>query len=461
MRKVLIAAAILLAASQAYAGEKPLSFQVFPYAGGWFGDEYLSQAWMAGGRLGFAFNEVIGLEAGFEWSPQQFRDDLINLSGDVDASLYHADLLIHFAGARKLTPYALIGGGDLILDPKDYHNPPDQAVIMWGLGLKYYMTEMIGLRLEARQLFIEDDYPLNIAVTAGLQMRFGGHWPAQKVVEAAPRVVDSDGDTVPDDRDRCPGTPQGVTVNDLGCPVDTDGDTVPDGIDSCPNTPAGAKVDAKGCPLDHDGDTVPDGIDKCPNTPVGGKVNAMGCGLDADGDTIPDGIDKCPNTPAGAKIDERGCPVKIEEAVAADSDGDTVLDDIDKCPHTPKGTAVDAMGCAQLAERTTLKGIKFKTAKAIIDPSSYAILDSVVEALKAHPEMKVEIQGYTDNTGKAASNMKLSQARAMAVQAYLVKKGIAPKRLSAKGYGPANPVAPNTTEQGRAENRRIEFKVLE
>lgn len=88
---------------------------------------------------------------------------------------------------------------------------------------------------------------------------------------------DTDGDGVPDDKDRCPGTPQGAKVNDRGCIPDSDGDGVTDDRDQCPGTPAGMKVDGKGCILDSDGDGVSDGSDQCPDTPRGWQVNSRGC----------------------------------------------------------------------------------------------------------------------------------------------------------------------------------------
>jgi OmpA-OmpF porin, OOP family len=94
--------------------------------------------------------------------------------------------------------------------------------------------------------------------------------------KAAP-VLDSDGDGVPDDSDRCPNTPRGVKVDVYGCPLDSDGDGVPDYLDRCPNTPRGVKVDPHGCPLDSDGDGVPDYLDQCPGTPKGATVNRVGC----------------------------------------------------------------------------------------------------------------------------------------------------------------------------------------
>ena len=92
-------------------------------------------------------------------------------------------------------------------------------------------------------------------------------------------MKDSDGDGVPDDKDKCPGTPPGVAVDADGCPKYTDADDVPDYLDKCPGTPAGVAVDVDGCPLDSDGDGVSDYLDKCPGTPRGVKVDASGCPL--------------------------------------------------------------------------------------------------------------------------------------------------------------------------------------
>jgi len=82
--------------------------------------------------------------------------------------------------------------------------------------------------------------------------------------------------------------------------------------------------------------------------------------------------------------------------------------------------------------------------------------------MKAHPEiLKVQVQGHTDSRGRSAMNLALSQARAEAVVGALIRRGIAPPRLMARGYGPARPLATNTTRQGREKNRRVEFRVLQ
>jgi outer membrane protein OmpA-like peptidoglycan-associated protein len=263
---------------------------------------------------------------------------------------------------------------------------------------------------------------------------------------------DSDHDGVVDRKDACPNTPAGAKVDARGCPTDSDGDGVFDGIDQCPDTPKGAKVDARGCPIDSDGDGVPDGIDQCPNTPKGAKVDARGCPIDTDGDGVFDGIDQCPDTPKGAKVDARGCPI--------DSDGDGVWDGIDQCPDTPKGVKVDAKGCPiaePIKQNLVLEGVNFASDSDQLTPPSTMVLDKVVESLKAWPEVQVEIAGHTDSTNTKVHNQKLSDRRAASVKSYLVGRGVAAGRMTAKGYGASKPIVENKTPEGRAKNRRVEL----
>jgi outer membrane protein OmpA-like peptidoglycan-associated protein len=102
----------------------------------------------------------------------------------------------------------------------------------------------------------------------------------------------------------------------------------------------------------------------------------------------------------------------------------------------------------------------FETGKSALKPESFTVLDIVAQSLNANPDIRIEIAGYTDNTGSEATNLRLSQARADAVRAYLGSKGVAPGRMVAKGYGAANPIAPNSTAAGRAQNRRVELRQL-
>jgi outer membrane protein OmpA-like peptidoglycan-associated protein len=214
-------------------------------------------------------------------------------------------------------------------------------------------------------------------------------------------------------------------------------------------------VDASGCPIDTDGDGVPDYMDKCPDTPAGTAVGTNGCPKDTDGDGVPDALDKCPDTPKGVQVDANGCPL--------DRDGDGVPDYLDKCPDVP-GIAANK-GCPEVKASTkkvfakALQGIQFESGKDVIKKSSNAILNDVVTVMKENPSYNLEINGHTDNTGSAATNMDLSQHRAEAVMSYLTNHGVDASRLKAKGYGQTIPVADNATAAGRAKNRRVEFKV--
>ncbi len=107
-----------------------------------------------------------------------------------------------------------------------------------------------------------------------------------------------------------------------------------------------------------------------------------------------------------------------------------------------------------------LIGVNFNLNSAKLKTESYPVLLYAIEILKNNPDMKVQVSGYTDNTGSEKYNLKLSQRRAETVMNYLVDHGISQDRLTAKGFGEADPIATNKTSDGRGANRRIEFKIL-
>lgn len=110
---------------------------------------------------------------------------------------------------------------------------------------------------------------------------------------------------------------------------------------------------------------------------------------------------------------------------------------------------------------TVSETIRFDTGKATIDPASTHILDEVADILKSNPGItKMTIEGHTDSSGDAALNKQLSQDRADAVKAYIAGKGIDAGRMDAAGFGAEQPIASNDTEEGRATNRRVAFKVV-
>lgn len=115
----------------------------------------------------------------------------------------------------------------------------------------------------------------------------------------------------------------------------------------------------------------------------------------------------------------------------------------------------------EVGQSIRLNNIFFDPAKATLKSESFAELDRVTEFFVNNPDIKVEIAGHTDNVGGAASNLKLSQNRAQSVADYIIKKGIAKERIVAKGYGLSKPVASNATKEGKAQNRRVEFTILD
>ena len=263
-------------------------------------------------------------------------------------------------------------------------------------------------------------------------------------------AADSDKAGVPDDKDKCPDVAGSSST--MGCP-DTDGDGIADYEDNCPNLKGVASN--HGCPgvLDSDGDGVSDSEDNCPN--IKGLASNHGCpGIaDSDGDGIEDSKDKCPNQ-VGV-IQFSGCP---------DSDGDGIPDSEDYCPNTrgPKSTH----GCPEIKKEDrdvldiAMRAVQFETGKATLKYSSFTILDKIAEIMRKYRDYNLIISGHTDNTGRAVINQRLSERRAKACYEYLINKGVAPSRMRYAGYGESRPIADNLTAQGRALNRRVEFKLV-
>ncbi|NPC53219.1 OmpA family protein, partial [Corallococcus exiguus] len=307
---------------------------------------------------------------------------------------------------------------------------------------------------------------------------------------------DNDGDGVLDAQDKCPLIP-GVAENN-GCPPeapkDRDGDGILDNVDKCPDQPEDKDgfEDEDGCPeMDNDLDGIVDGTDKCPNEP--GPLQNLGCPIvDKDGDGINDDKDKCPDEPEDKDgyQDDDGCPDLDNDSDGVpdaqdkcpnesgpqenagcpdpDRDGDGVVDRLDACPDDPG--VKEERGCAKQYKMVIVKKdrieikkqILFGTGSAkIIGKQSTTILDEVGQALKDAPWIrKMRIEGHTDSMGNDTANLKLSQKRADAVMAQLLKRGIDPGRMEAVGFGETKPVAPNNTKAGRALNRRTEFNVV-
>lgn len=420
-------------------------------------------------RVGTDVLWFLSLEAGVTFLPYKADTKNTNL-----ALSYTADALIHPLKGDWV-PFIDLGGGvyhnvngDMGRDA-DYH-------LHYGLGLRGKMNDDFTLRVEARHM-LTDGYESkvgnNIELLAGIDWSM---WHGESKSEP----VDSDGDAVVDGADACPKVKGSPSAS--GCP-DADGDGIADANDLCPNE-AGVGIEG-GCPKaapppppppgDKDGDNVIDESDKCPE--VAGVEALDGC-PDADGDGITDADDKCPESKGGEDVG--GCPdgdgdkvidtadkCVTEPGPAAtegcpDADGDGIPDAADKCPN--EAGVREAEGCLPKAVAKTfagtLKGIQFLSSKAAIRAKSASTLAKVIEVLKKYPSLRVRMEGHTDSAGNADNNQKLSQARADSVRQYLVDRGIDSGRLEAAGFGETKPIATNKTKAGRAQNRRIEFKII-
>jgi OOP family OmpA-OmpF porin len=327
------------------------------------------------------------------------------------------DLLSRLNPDGDFSPYLVLGAGYLgtkTASGNEDNRPSGSA----GLGFEWKLgSSAFSIRGDYRfRLAWKTDNSLTDRIaTLGVAYYFGRRY--------APPVIDSDSDGIHDVFDQCPYSEAGVEVDETGCEifVDSDGDGIADRKDLCANTPQGAPIDSYGCIRDLDGDGVTDDIDECPNTVSGAAIHVNGCERDDDGDNVVNHLDECPNTRANAPVDARGCEI----------------------PGTVE-----------------LRGVNFASNSDRLLSGAEKVLDGAIAWLKKNPHLAVEVAGHTDSDGAAAPNLALSERRAFTVRDYLVGGGIGPSRLTARGYGEAEPIADNGTKEGKAENRRVELRIL-
>lgn len=388
-------------------------------------------------------------------------------------------------------PLSLMGNvyGDIDIENPEFGKRRDEP-----------MEFMAGL-----QANLPENVSLALGGGAGLNKAIGS--PKYRIFLAmgyAPGAQDRDDDGILDDDDRCPLEKEDMDGDrDFdGCPdEDSDGDGIEDDVDECPTQPEDIDEfeDKNGCPdYDNDNDGIVDLSDKCPN--VAGPVSNGGCPInDSDGDGIVDPEDQCPNDPEDKDgfDDQDGCPDLDDDydgvpdktdkcrRVAEDKDGfqdedgcpdedndaDGIKDVDDRCPNDAEtfNSFEDEDGCPDKKQSRVKVGknkliitekIYFKTGSDQIQSRSYSILNDISDVLKSNPQIKkIRIEGHTDSKGSASKNESLSQRRSESVMDYLAGKGISPSRLDARGFGEERPIDSNSTSTGRANNRRVEFKI--
>ena len=362
----------------------------------------------------------------------EFQSQIILAGGGLNMAL---------AVSEAFILYCFGGISALYFDPQDVNGNklPNNAAdsvysnsvlsLQGELGFRYFFSKSISFNVSGSLNFQQNDQLDDVIAglhddafstfTAGFSFYFGG-------------FKDSDKDGIEDEYDMCPETPQGVFVDEYGCPIDSDGDGVPDYLDRCPETLPNISVNRYGCPVDTDGDGVPDYLDECSNTPRNTLVDIRGCPTaDSDQDGVPDYRDSCPGTPIGTEVDRYGCEIEVVE------------------PELPEITSFILTG-----------DINFEIGQSYLLPAAKSTLNKLISVLKEHPQTKWRIEGHTDNTGSYRLNDRISYERAAAVADYLIINGIDKSRLQAIGFGPDRPIADNNTVTGRALNRRVTIEMV-
>jgi OmpA-OmpF porin, OOP family len=324
-----------------------------------------------------------------------------------------------FSDASKIAPFLTAGLG------AGLYNDKFGAYAPAGVGLQFNFNSITYLIAQAQYKFTLTDkilgdnlfYSLGFAQSIGKERSMVAPPPPAAPAMEAPK--DRDGDGVADADDKCPDVAGVASL--MGCP-DKDGDGITDADDKCPDAAGLAKYG--GCPIpDTDKDGVNDEEDKCID--VAGVARYKGCPIpDTDKDGVNDEEDKCIGE-AGPSSNF-GCPV-ISQAV------------IDKINYAAKN-------------------IFFATGSSKLLPASFKSLSEVAKIMANDNALKLDIDGHTDNAGDAAKNQALSEARAAAVKAYLVTKGVDESKMTSAGHGSDMPAVDNKTAAGRAKNRRVELK---
>jgi outer membrane protein OmpA-like peptidoglycan-associated protein len=375
---------------------------------------------------GLSLQYTKGVNRSFDWSatigasfPDSTRKDATNQSSK--SLLLETAVSIRarvFPRYTKFQPYFSIGPG------MANHKNLVSGFLQFGPGIEFnyrdiYLTTSINYKLSLSR-GLNNHFSYSVGISGLLsQNKKRIHKPVQSSTVAVPQR-DRDGDGILDSADLCPETPGLAKFS--GCP-DTDQDGIEDRLDKCPTVPGLERY--QGCPIpDTDKDGLNDEADSCINIP--GPWSNQGCPLpDTDKDGVPDVQDKCPDK-AGLK-ENNGCPT-IEVTIQQIN--------------------------------SYARSIWFETGSSELNMDSKQSLDQIYQILQEQPRLYLNIEGHTDNIGTHESNLLLSRNRARAVELYLVNKGIAQDRLKSMGFGQTRPVVDNTTKEGRAKNRRVEFVLM-
>ena len=449
----------------------------------------------------------LGLTGGYEVFKAQQNPVYTSTSPAYTYDYFRVDAIplgiqgwIHFAPGYRVSPYLYVGGGGIFYKRKDYANtyiPEDKyynsVMGVGGVGLEIFASKKISIIVDAGYRMTDDktDYRVNgsndgwATGKAGINIYFGSGDAddddndgltngEERRIGTDPGNPDTDGDGLKDGEEV-----KRYRTNPLV--VDTDGDGLTDGdeVFKYHTDPTKSDTDGDGLSdgdevlkyktdplkLDTDGDGLIDGDEVL-------KYHTDPLKVDTDSDGLSDWDEvKTYNTdPTKADTDGDGLS-DFEEIrtyhtnpLKSDTDGGGVSDAVEvkrgSNPLNPKDDLPKETIILERGKTVILEGVNFASGSAALTRSSESTLQRAYNALVTNPDVVVEIAGYTDNVGSATMNENLSARRAQAVKTWLVRKGIPSNRLTTVGKGMRDPIAPNDTPDGRAQNRRIEFHVI-
>ena len=476
---ILTCAALIAMAASAIAGEREGAFSISPFAGGYTFDgvQHFNTSGVYGLLLGLDLTKNLGVEAVGDYvSTDGTRNET-----SINSMSYRLDLLYNIMPDGPLVPYVAVGGGGITYghgsDGLKISNRTTDATVNGGLGVKFFVTDSIALRGDARQVFVlesPDSPKYNWEYTAGVTFLLGGKTspapapaPVAEVQAAAPVPMPTapSGNLSVAPSSITKGQPAILTWNSqnaTACEIQPGiGAVEPQG--SMTVTPVETATYTLTC--NGAGGSTTKSAASLTVTPLASLAPSDNLSV------APTSINKGESaTLTWNSQNATACEIQPEIGVVQPQGSmtvtpvETVTYDL-SCTNAG-GTAKSAATITVIVPPppTTQKfciptviDIQFDTNKFNIKPEYHEELDKVGKFLTEFPKTTGVIEGYTDSVGKMAANMKLSQRRAESVLNYLIEKfKIDPERIKAIGYGPTKPVATNKTKAGREQNRRIE-----
>jgi OOP family OmpA-OmpF porin len=451
-------AALCIMAAPVAAGERAGALSLSPFVGGYTFDgvEHLRSAPVYGLRIGYDLTKNWEVEIVGDYQATKRTQ---GTHSSINALSYRLDILYNLMPDGPLVPYLAIGGGGITKGHGSSYQGGSNtdATANAGLGLKYFLTDSIALRGDARQLFIFENHNsimYNWEYTAGLTFLFGGKTASvpSSSLSVLPGSI-TNGETA-----TLKWTSSNTTTCDIqpgiGA-VNTDGSmTVSPVADtsyylSC-NGPGGTTTSSANITVAAM--AVPTPTSSLSVTPLSikrGETTTLTWNAQ--------NVTNCDLQPGIGQVAAEGVKditptVNTTYLLNCSGPGGATSSTANVTVVAPSPVVF----CAEKEETVNLL-IEFDFDKSVVKPEFYSNVNAVGEFLQNYPNATITVEGHTDNVGKNAYNQKLSQRRAKAVEKYIVDKfGIDAKRIKAVGYGETKPIDTNKTAEGRYHNRRVQ-----